>query len=86
MLESKLLNNPEIEKIFHYARADMAHIKHYLKVDIENVQCTKLQSKIIRSYSDSHSLKTLIKEFINFLKSILTFLKLQALMHLIFVY
>ncbi len=61
----KLLNNPEIEKIFHYARADMAHIKHYLKVDIENVQCTKLQSKIIRSYSDSHSLKTLIKEFLN---------------------
>ena len=61
----KLLNDPKIVKIFHYARADMAHIKHYLKVDLENVQCTKLQSKIIRSYSDSHSLKTLIKEFVN---------------------
>tara|TARA_B100002052_G_scaffold284205_1_gene295861 strand:+ start:368 stop:985 length:618 start_codon:yes stop_codon:yes gene_type:complete len=61
----KLLSNPNIIKIFHYARADMAHIKHYLKVDIENIQCTKLQSKIIRSYSDNHSLKTLIKEFIN---------------------
>tara|TARA_B100000700_G_scaffold290985_1_gene349609 strand:- start:1628 stop:2245 length:618 start_codon:yes stop_codon:yes gene_type:complete len=61
----KLLNNPKIVKIFHYARADMAHIKHYLKVDLENIQCTKLQSKIIRSYSDNHSLKTLIKEFIN---------------------
>ena len=61
----KLLNNPNIVKIFHYARADMAHIKHYLKVDLENIQCTKLQSKIIRSYSDNHSLKTLIKEFIN---------------------
>ena len=43
----------------------MAHIKHYLNVDVENVQCTKLQSKISRSYSDNHSLKTLIKEFIN---------------------
>ena len=61
----KLLNDPNIVKIFHYARADMAHIKHYLKVDLENIQCTKLQSKIIRSYSDNHSLKTLIKEFIN---------------------
>ena len=61
----KLLSDPKIVKIFHYARADMAHIKHYLKVDLENIQCTKLQSKIIRSYSDNHSLKTLIKEFIN---------------------
>ena len=61
----KLLNNKDITKIFHYARADIAHIKHYLKVDLENIQCTKLQSKISRSYSDSHSLKTLIKEFIN---------------------
>ena len=61
----KLLSNPNIVKIFHYARADMAHIKHYLKVDLENIQCIKLQSKIIRSYSDNHSLKTLIKEFIN---------------------
>ena len=61
----KLLNNKDIIKIFHYARADIAHIKHYLKVDLENIQCTKLQSKISRSYSDSHSLKILIKEFVN---------------------
>ncbi len=61
----KLLTNKDITKIFHYARADMAHIKHYLCVDVENIQCTKIQSKICRSYSDSHSLKTLIKEFLN---------------------
>ena len=60
----KLLDNKDIVKIFHYARADMAHIKHYLKVELENVQCTKLRSKISRSYSDNHSLKTLIKEFV----------------------
>ena len=54
-----------LKKIFHYARADMAHIKHYLKIDIENVLDTKIASKLARSYSDNHSLKTLIKEFIN---------------------
>ena len=43
----------------------MAHIKHYLKIDIENVLDTKIASKLARSYSDNHSLKTLIKEFIN---------------------
>ena len=41
------------------------NLNKHLKVDLENIQCTKLQSKIIRSYSDNHSLKTLIKEFIN---------------------
>ena len=61
----KLLDNKDIVKIFHYARADIAHIKHYLNVDVDNIQCTKLQSKICRSYSDNHSLKTLIKEFVN---------------------
>tara|TARA_Y100000590_G_scaffold449642_1_gene588107 strand:+ start:489 stop:1100 length:612 start_codon:yes stop_codon:yes gene_type:complete len=60
----KLLSNKSLNKIFHFARADMAHIKHYLKVDIENILDTKIASKLARSYSDSHSLKTLIKEFI----------------------
>ena len=61
----KILADKDIIKIFHYGRADMAHIKHYLKVDVENVLDTKIASKLARSYSDSHSLKTLIKEFIN---------------------
>ena len=61
----KLLTNKKIIKIFHYGRADMAHIKYYLKTDVENILDTKLASKLARSYSDSHSLKTLIKEFIN---------------------
>jgi ribonuclease D len=60
-----LLSNKNITKIFHYARADLAHIKYYLKTEVENVKCTKISSKLGRSYSDSHSLKTLIKEFIN---------------------
>ena len=61
----KLLSNSAVTKIFHFARADMAHIKYYLKTDVENVLDTKIASKLARSYSDSHSLKTLIKEFIN---------------------
>ena len=54
-----------IKKLFHFARSDLAHIKYYLKIDVENVECTKLQSKLARTFSDSHSLKTLIKEFVN---------------------
>jgi ribonuclease D len=61
----KLLSNKEISKIFHFGRADMAYIKHYLKTDTNNILDTKIASKLARSYSDSHSLKTLIKEFIN---------------------
>ena len=61
----KLLNNENITKIFHYGRADMAHIKYYLKIDTNNILDTKIASKLARSYSDNHSLKTLIKEFIN---------------------
>ena len=62
---AKLLNDENITKIFHYGRADIAHIKYYLKTDTNNILDTKIASKLARSYSDNHSLKTLIKEFIN---------------------
>ena len=61
----KILSDKNVKKIFHFARSDLAHIKYYLKTDVNNVECTKIQSKIARTFSDSHSLKTLIKEFIN---------------------
>ena len=61
----KVLSNNNVKKIFHYGRADMAHIKYYLKTDTNNILDTKIASKLGRSYSDNHSLKTLIKEFIN---------------------
>ena len=61
----KLLSDDKITKIFHFGRADMAHIKHYLKTETKNILDTKIASKLARSYSDNHSLKTLIKEFIN---------------------
>ena len=61
----KLLNDENITKIFHYGRADIAHIKYYLKTETNNILDTKIASKLARSYSDNHSLKTLIKEFVN---------------------
>jgi len=61
----KLLQNKNITKIFHYARADLTFIKYYLKIEVLNIQDTKIQSKLARSYSDKHGLKDLIKEFIN---------------------
>ena len=60
----KILANKDITKIFHYGRADLAHIKYYLKTETINILDTKIASKLARSYSDNHSLKTLIKEFI----------------------
>ena len=59
----KLLSNKSVKKIFHFARADVAHIKYYLKINVDNIFDTKIASKLARSYSDNHSLKILIKEF-----------------------
>ena len=60
-----ILENENVTKIFHYGRADLAHIKYYLKAQTKNIFDTKIASKLARSYSDNHSLKTLIKEFKN---------------------
>ena len=59
----KVLQDKNINKIFHYARADLLFIKKYLNINVENINCTKIMSKIARSYSDKHGLKDLIKEF-----------------------
>ena len=61
----KILEDEKVIKIFHFARADLAHIQYYLKTKTMNIRDTKIASKLARSYSDNHSLKTLIKEFKN---------------------
>ena len=61
----KFLADKNIKKLFHYARSDLTHIKYYLKTDVNNIECSKIKSKLARTFSDSHSLKTLIKEFAN---------------------
>ena len=60
----KILNDKKVNKIFHFARADILFIKKYLKTEVDNIDCTKMMSKIVRGYSDRHGLKDLIKEFI----------------------
>ena len=61
----RLLKDENVTKIFHYGRADISHIKYYLKTETNNILDTKIASKLARSYSDNHSLKILIKEFVN---------------------
>ena len=59
-----ILVNKNLIKLFHFARADLVFLKKYLEVDIQNINCTKIMSKIARGYTDRHGLKDLIKEFI----------------------
>ena len=60
----KILSHKSKIKIFHYARSDLVFIKKYLKINVDNIEDTKLQSKLIRKYTDKHGLKDLVKEFI----------------------
>jgi ribonuclease D len=59
----KLLTNKNILKIFHFARFDLASLQHYLKIEIENIYCTKIASRLIRTYTDSHGLKSICEEY-----------------------
>ena len=59
-----LLNNKKIKKIFHYARFDLAVIKKFLEINCENIFCTKIASKLVRTYTDRHGLKDLCKEIL----------------------
>ena len=61
----KILENNDIKKIFQFARFDLAVLNYYLKADINNVYCTKIASKIGRTYTDKHGLKDLCKELLN---------------------
>ena len=60
----KILNNRKIQKIFHYARFDIAILKKTFQANIENIFCTKLASKLVRTYTDKHGLKELCKELL----------------------
>jgi ribonuclease D len=59
----RLLSDKGILKIFHYARFDMAILQKTFGIRIENVYCTKIASRIARTYSDIHGLKALVREF-----------------------
>lgn len=60
----KLLTNPKTQKIFHFARFDLSIINEYLGIKVKNVFCTKIASKLVRTYTDSHGLKDLCRELL----------------------
>lgn len=60
----KLLTDKNRIKLFHFARFDLAIIEYYLGIKMENIFCTKIASKLVRTYTDSHGLKDLCKELI----------------------
>ncbi len=60
----KILKNNKIQKIFHYARFDVAVFKHNFKINIKNIYCTKIASKLVRTYTDKHGYKDLCNELL----------------------
>ena len=60
----KILKNNKIQKIFHFARFDVAVFKHNFKIDIKNIYCTKIASKLVRTYTDKHGYKDLCSELL----------------------
>jgi ribonuclease D len=61
----RVLSDKKCQKIFHFARFDVAVLKKYLNIDCEPIYCTKIVSKLVRTYTDKHGLKDLCKELIN---------------------
>ncbi len=62
---SRLLADPKVMKLFHYARFDMAMFQRHLGVVTGPVYCTKIASKLVRTYTDKHGLKDLVKELLS---------------------
>ena len=61
----RLMGDPDVLKIFHFARFDVAMLKKYLGVDCAPVYCTKIASKLVRTYTDRHGLKDLCREILD---------------------
>jgi ribonuclease D len=61
----KLLADPGTTKLFHFARFDIAMFRQYLGVETRPVYCTKIASKLVRTYTDKHGLKDLVRELLN---------------------
>ena len=59
-----ILKNNKIQKIFHYARFDVAVFKYNFKINIKNIYCTKIASKLVRTYTDKHGYKDLCSELL----------------------
>jgi ribonuclease D len=60
----KMLTDPATIKLFHFARFDITMFRRWLKVDCKPVYCTKIASKLVRTYTDRHGLKDLVRELL----------------------
>ena len=60
----RLLTDPSITKIFHFARFDVALLRRYLNVECSPIYCTKIASKLVRTYTDRHGLKDICRELL----------------------
>jgi ribonuclease D len=60
----RLLTDPKVTKLFHFARFDIAMFRRYLQVDCKPLYCTKIASKLVRTYTDRHGLKDLVRELL----------------------
>lgn len=60
----KLLTDPAVTKLFHFARFDVTMFQRYLGVTCKPVYCTKIASKLVRTYTDRHGLKDLVRELL----------------------
>jgi ribonuclease D len=58
----QLLEAPQVTKVFHFARFDIATLRHHLEIQVNPLFCTKVASKLARTYSPKHGLKDLIQE------------------------
>jgi ribonuclease D len=61
----KMLTDPAVTKLFHFARFDVAMFRRYLGVVTAPIYCTKIASKLVRTYTDKHGLKDLVKELLS---------------------
>jgi ribonuclease D len=60
----RLMTDPSVTKLFHFARFDVAVLKAYLGVDVTPIWCTKIASKLVRTFTDRHGLKDLVRELL----------------------
>ncbi|CAO3380001.1 ribonuclease D [Azospirillum argentinense] len=60
----RLLTDPEVTKLFHFARFDVAVMRAYLGVSCQPVYCTKVASKLVRTFTDKHGLKDLVRDLL----------------------
>ena len=60
----RMLTDPGTTKLFHFARFDVAMFRRWLKVDCKPIYCTKIASKLVRTYTDKHGLKDLVRELL----------------------